>query len=133
MASCACSTAPMTALPTTAPSWRIVLKTPDAAPVSRGVTSRIAIVVIGAKTQPIPRPASISGGTNVCQLESGDASQKRRPVPVAKRTRPVMRKYLPPNRSTSRPEKGATTIETSDSGATVKPAESADIPSTDCR
>jgi hypothetical protein len=40
---------------------------------------------------------------------------------------------LPPIRSVIRPATGATNIETSEAGAIVRPAFSAEKPSTDCR
>ncbi len=41
--------------------------------------------------------------------------------------------YLPPILSVSRPATGATTIDSSEAGAMVRPARSAEKPSTDCR
>src|SRR5207244_12999563 len=55
VASWFCKIAPITALPMAAPSWRIVLRTADAAPATRGSMLRIATVVMGAKVMPMPR------------------------------------------------------------------------------
>src|SRR5207245_11315402 len=105
----------------------------EAGRVSHMARSRMPTVVIGAKTHPMPSPASMSGAMKVSQPDSSDANAKTSPVPEAKSSSPAMRKYLPPKRSASRPENGATNIETNDIGATARPALRQDMPSTDSR
>src|SRR2546423_789669 len=90
-------------------------------------------VVIGAKVQPRPIPARISGKVKVDSPLFSDATQTTSPIPAAKQVRPNIRIYFPPTRSVARPDKGATSIEVSGMGASVSPALSALKPSTDCR
>ena len=54
-------------------------------------------------------------------------------MPSENRLSPANRIHLPPILSASRPATGATNIETTDIGAVVRPACSADRSSTDCR
>ena len=90
-------------------------------------------VVIGAKVQPSPTPARTSGGRKVNWPALRDETQMTSPMPTLKQLSPASRMYLPPNRSVARPAMGATTIETSDIGAKVRPAFRALKPSTDCK
>ncbi len=117
----------------TAPTCRIVLIMPDAAPATLGSTFRMAIVVIGANVQPIPSPAMARVGMKSCQVEWVVAMAAVRPKPMAKSIRPENRMYLPPIRSVMRPATGATNMEITDAGAKVKPALSAEKPRADCR
>ncbi len=66
--------APTTALPIAAPSWRIVFKTPDAAPASWGEMLRMATAVIGANVMPIPKPEMMAGIVNVDHVEVAPAT-----------------------------------------------------------
>src|SRR5215470_7467145 len=68
-------TAPMMATPTALPSWRVVFKIPDAVPASTGVISRIASVITGAMTMPIPRPVKARGSTNVDESAVTDSAR----------------------------------------------------------
>ena len=133
VASWFCKMAPMTALPIAAPSWRIVLRTAEAAPATRGSMLRIAIVVMGAKVIPMPAPAMIAGTRKLIHVESGPAMYAMRPIPIVNSEMPAMRMYLPPMRSDRRPANGAVNIEVSDIGAKVNPATRAENPRTDCR
>ena len=128
-----CSSAPTAAVPMTEPTWRVVFSTPEAAPAIRGSTSRIATVVSGANVPPMPRPATISAGRKSYQVECGVAISTTQPMPTANRVRPQIRMYLPPVLSVSLPRKGATKIITSEEGARVSPALSAEKPRADCR
>jgi len=94
---------------------------------------RIATVVIGAKVMPIPAPATIAGTRKLIHVESGPATKVSDPKPTAKTKMPTIKMYLPPMRSAVLPAKGATTIEVSDIGASVRPAVRAEKPRTDCR
>jgi hypothetical protein len=66
-----CSRAPTAAVPITRPTCRTVFSTPYAAPARRGSMLRMATVTIGAKMQPIPSPATISGARKTGQEEPG--------------------------------------------------------------
>src|ERR1700736_3449340 len=90
-------------------------------------------VVIGAKVQPRPIPARISGARNVDCPALSDETHTTRPMPAAKHVRPNIRMYLPPMRSVARPDNGATNIDVSGMGAIVRPALRALKPRTDCR
>src|SRR5215475_15890233 len=120
------SRAPTAAVPMTAPTWRTVLIMPEAAPATRGSMLRMATVVIGANVQPIPTPAIARLGMKSCHVEWGVAMTAVRPNPTANNIRPDIRMYLPPIRSVMRPATGATNIDTTDAGAMVKPALSAE-------
>src|SRR5256885_14332574 len=133
VASWFCRMAPITALPLAAPSWRIVLRTAEAAPATRGSMLRIAIVVMGAKVIPMPAPAMIAGTRKLIHVESGPAMYAMRPIPIVNSEMPAMRMYLPPMRSDRRPANGAVNIEVSDIGANVNPATRAENPRTDWR
>jgi hypothetical protein len=128
-----CSRAPTVAVPMTSPTCRTVLSTPDAAPAICGWMLRMATVISGANTQPMPNPATISGARKLCHEESGRAIRASQPIPAPNRVSPVIRMYLPPIRSVSRPANGATNIEISEAGAIASPAFSAEKPRTDCR
>ena len=82
----------------------------------------MATVVSGAKMQPMPIPATISGGRKEYQTELGVAIQAAHPIPIANSVRPVIRMYFPPMRSASRPANGAMNTEMIDAGASVRPA-----------
>src|SRR5699024_5634829 len=56
-----CITAPRLAAPNTAPTWRAVLYTPDAAPTRCGGRSRIEIVEFGDQHKPLAAPNKIIG------------------------------------------------------------------------
>src|SRR5207245_11033133 len=79
------SNAPTTALPTAAPSWRVVLRMPDAAPDIWGEMLRIATVVIGAKVIPMPAPAMMAGARKVSHVEPGPATYGTSPKPNGNR------------------------------------------------
>jgi len=128
-----CSSAPTAAVPMTEPTWRVVLSTPEAAPAIFGSTSLIAVVVIGGNVPPMPRPATIIGARKSYQAECGVAISTAQPMPSANKLRPVSRMYLPPILSVSRPRPGARMIITTEEGAMVRPAFSAEKPSADCR
>ena len=128
-----CSSAPTAAVPMTEPTCRTVLIMPEAAPAIWARCRRMAIVVIGAKVQPIPTPATISVGRKSCQVEWVGAIAAVKPKPMANSIRPENRMYLPPIRSVIRPAAGATNMEMIDAGAMVRPALSAEKPSADCR
>ena len=128
-----CSSAPTAAVPMTEPTWRTVLSMPEAAPAIRGSTSRMATVVSGANVPPMPRPATIRGARKSCQVECVLAISTTQPMPTANRLSPLTRIHLPPVLSVSRPRNGAMTIITSEDGAMVRPALSAEKPSADCR
>ena len=81
----------------------------------------------------MPRPATTAGARKLIHVESGPATNAMLPMPIVNRTMPAIRMYLPPTRSASRPANGAVTIETSDIGARVSPATSAENPRADCR
>jgi len=81
----------------------------------------------------MPMPATTCGRRKAYQAELGWAISAIEPMPPANSTRPSIRMYLPPIRSDIRPATGATNIETSEAGAIVRPALSAEKPSTDCR
>ncbi len=126
-----CSRAPTAATPITWPTCRTVFSTPEAAPAMRGSTLRMATVVIGAKMQPRPNPATARGATNVGQLDAGCAIRASQAMPTPNRVRPDMRMNLPPILSTIRPATGATNIDTTEAGAMTSPAFSAVKPRTD--
>jgi hypothetical protein len=88
-------------------------------------------VTIGAKMQPMPIPATISGARNVVQLECGCAIRASQPIPAPNRIRPDMRMYLPPILSVVRPATGAMNIDIREAGAMTRPALSAENPRTD--
>src|SRR5438046_3777117 len=88
---------------------------------------------MGAKVQPSPTPARISGGRKVNWPALRDDTQMTRPMPTLKQLSPASRTYVPPNRAVARRAMGAMTIEVSDIGAKVRPAFNALKPSTDCR
>src|SRR5215472_6765722 len=90
-------------------------------------------VIIGANVQPMPMPATNCGARKSYQAELVCAMMAMLPMPPAKSTRPTIKMYLPPIRSDIRPATGATNMETSEAGAIVRPALSAENPSTDCR
>src|SRR5438445_10898071 len=96
--------APTMALPMTPPSCRIVFKTPDAAPASRGSTRRMVTVVMGAKVQPRPSPAMMNGREKVRTSALSDADQDTRRIPNENSVSPAIRMYFPPHRSQARPE-----------------------------
>ena len=129
-----CSRAPTAAVPITAPTCRTVFSMPDAAPAICGSMFRMAVVVIGANMQPMPKPAMASAGMKSCQVEwvvaMADGPGRCRP---ANSISPDIRMYLPPILSVRRPATGATNMEMSDAGAIVRPAFSAENPSTDWR
>ena len=93
----------------------------------------MATVVMGAKVQPIPTPATMKLGRNAYQAESGCAIAAAQPIPTPNSTSPVIRMYLPPTRSDRRPAMGAVNIASTEAGARVRPAFSAEKPTTDCR
>ena len=126
-----CSRAPTAAVPITRPTCRTVFSTPDAAPAMRGSMLRMATVIIGAKMQPMPNPATTRGATNMGHEESGCAISASQPMPTPNRIRPDMRMYLPPILSVIRPATGATNMDTSEAGAMTSPAFSAEKPRTD--
>ena len=109
------------------------MSTPEAAPASLGSTSRMAVVVSGANVPPMPMPATISGARKSCHAECGPATRTAHPMPAANRVRPQVRMNLPPILSVSRPRKGAAKIMTTEAGAMVRPAFSAEKPSASCR
>jgi len=121
------------AVPITEPTCRTVFSMPEAAPAIRGSTWRMATVVSGANVPPMPRPATTSGARKSCQVEVGVAIRTAQPIPMANSESPVTRMYLPPILSVSRPRNGAAAIITSEDGAMVRPAFSAEKPSADCR
>ncbi len=94
---------------------------------------RMATVISGAKMQPRPRPATISGARRLGQLVLGVAISAIQPMPTPNRVSPDIRMYLPPILSVIRPATGATNNETSEAGAMASPAFSAENPRTDCR
>jgi len=106
---------------------------PDAAPAIRGSTLCIATVCSGANVMPMPKPATMRPGSRCQRVLLGWDEAIRMPMPVENRLSPTNRIHLPPNRSDSRPANGAITIAISDIGAVVRPACSAESPSTDCR
>lgn len=110
-----------------------MLFTPEAAPASRGSTLRIASVDIGATTHPTPRPVTAVAGTNRYQGVAGPATSTIATIPAAYSESPAISRCLPPIRSDSRPAKGPVTIDTSDDGASTRPAFSALMCRTDCR
>ena len=118
-------------MPITLPTWRVVLNMPDAAPAIRGLMSRMATVVIGANVQPMPMPATSCGAKKSYQAEVGCAMSASQPMPTEKQASPVIRMYLPPMRSDSRPATGAMNIAMTEAGASVRPALRAEKPSTD--
>src|SRR5262245_14666265 len=120
------SRAPTAAVPITAPTCRTVLIIPEAAPATRGSIFRIAMVVIGAKVQPIPTPAMARAQMKSCHCEVGVAITAVRPKPTANNIRPDSKMYFPPILSVILPATGATNIETIDAGAIVRPALSAE-------
>ncbi len=128
-----CSSAPTAAVPMTRPTCRTVLSTPEAAPAIRGSMLRMATVTIGAKMQPMPAPATISGARKTYHADVVVATAAAQPMPTANSVRPLIRMYLPPILSVSRPATGARNIDISEAGARVSPARSAVKPSTDCR
>src|SRR5207245_9930783 len=101
----------MTALPMTAPSWRIVFSTADAEPAMRGSMFRMATVVIGAKVIPIPAPATIAGTKKLIHVESGQATKARLAIQMVKRSIQVSRMNLTTIRSAKRLENGTENIE----------------------
>jgi len=117
----------------TEPTCRTVLSMPEAAPAIRGSTWRMATVVSGANVPPMPRPATINGTRKSCQVEVGVAISTAQPIPMANRLSPLTRIHLPPVLSVSRPRNGATAIITTEEGAMVRPALSAEKPRADCR
>src|SRR5258708_35990347 len=90
-------------------------------------------VVMGAKVQPRPTPARISGSVKVDCPAWSDETQTNKPSPAAKQVSPNIKVDLPPTRSVARPDKGATTIEVIGMGRRGRPALSALKPRTDCR
>ena len=76
-----CSSAPTAAVPITRPTCRTVLSTPEAAPAIRGSMLRMATVTIGAKMQPMPTPATISGARNSYHAEVVVATAPAQPMP----------------------------------------------------
>ena len=115
----------------TDPSWRVVFNTPEAAPAIAGLISRMATVVMGAKTSPRPTPVSTKGKMKMPWAEVVVASAVTIAAPAPKRARPAISRYFPPKRSARRPAKGATIPAVRDMGANVKPDCNADMPSTD--
>src|SRR5689334_4981076 len=111
----------------------MVLSTADADPAMRGEMLRMATVVIGANVIPTPRPATTVAGRKLIHVESGPAMNAMLAAPIVNSVMPVIRMYLPPTLSASRPANGAVTIDVSDIGAIVSPATSAEKPRTDCR
>ena len=97
------SSAPTDAVPITVPTWRTVLSTPDAAPAICGLTLRMAVVVIGANVRPCRCPATISGGRKSCHGSWVRPPAPPSPCRPANRVRPLIRMYLPPILSVSRP------------------------------
>src|SRR5262249_57673861 len=87
----------------------------------------------GGTGRPRPRPARISAGRKSYQVECGVAMSTTQPMPTANRVRPQIRMYLPPVLSVSLPRKGAAKIITSEEGARVSPALSAEKPRGGCR
>src|SRR5712692_5172865 len=128
-----CNKAPTTALPMAAPSWRVVLRIPDAAPDICGEMLRMATVVIGAKVMPMPTPATIAGARKLIQVEAGPATYVSQTKPTVNSEMPVVRMYLAPTLSAYRPANGAVNMDVRDIGARVSPAVSAEKPRTDCR
>ena len=106
----------------TAPSCRVVLMMPDAAPAMRGSTSRIAIVCSGANVMPRPKPATIRPGSRpTCErvdVRRGDQDAHA----AGEQADADEQDPLAADRSAKRPATGATNIEISDIGAVVRPA-----------
>src|SRR5262249_39210052 len=126
-----CSGAPTAAGPTPRPPCLRVSSTPGAAPATRGSMLRMATVTSGAKMQPMPIPATISGATNVSQLESGCAIRASQPIPAPNRIRPDMRMYLPPILSVVWLGTGGMNIDMTEAGAMTRRDLSAENPRTD--
>ena len=61
------------------------------------------------------------------------ACSATQPIPAPNSASPDIRMYLPPIRSVNRPATGAMNIDSTEAGAMVRPAFSAEKPSTDCR
>src|SRR5215510_5062716 len=72
-ASLFCTNAPTAAAPITDPTWRLVFSKPEAAPAAGGSMSRMATVVMGGNTHPIPAPATRKGGRKAYHAELGVA------------------------------------------------------------
>src|SRR5215469_17611656 len=132
-ASLFCSSAPTAAAPITDPTWRLVFSKPEAAPATGGSMSRMATVVMGGNTHPMPAPATRNGGRKSYHAELGVAISAAQPMPEANRTRQVIRMYFPPVRSDSLPAAGATNMVMPVAGASVRPAFRAEKPRTDWR
>ena len=83
-----CSSAPTPAVPITVPTCRVVLKTPEAAPAIIGLTLRMATVVIGAKVQPMPMPATNCGARKSYQAELAWAIERNGAHPAGEQEQP---------------------------------------------
>ena len=58
----ACNSTPIAALPSTPPTCRVVLNTPEAAPICGGATALTARLASGENMQPMPSPITTSAG-----------------------------------------------------------------------
>jgi len=101
--------APTTASPTTPPTHRPALMTPEAAPAISGGTLRMASTVPEEKKAAMPSPPAASGRTRVSGVDSLLAMTARPASPSANSAMPVMTTYLPPIRSVSQPPSGDVT------------------------
>ena len=110
-----------------------MLRTPEAAPATRGSMFLIATVDMGAKIMPMPSPETMKAGRKSLQVESVLATAMMSPLPTANSSSPRTRMYLPPIRSAIRPASGASGMETRDIGMIARPAWRAVMPSTDWR
>ena len=97
-----------------------VLFVPEAIPACRGSTTLTAVDASGALTSPIPTPATRKPGRRVVQVEETeipDMSSSATPQSA----RPPERRKRTGTRVDSRPEIGATTNASSESGRKITP------------
>ena len=125
--------AAMLALPSTEPTWRVALYTPDPAPARAGGRLRVAVAASGAQMSAIPTPIAANGSTSRHIGVVGVISIDNHVSATASVAKPNPTIGPGWERSTMRPTAGASRPVTTAVGAITSADLVGDNPHTACR
>ncbi len=138
MASGACAPActakiePSTAMPSVAPTMRVVLTRPEAVPARPAGTLATATALTGPVLSPRPTPMTRSAASMSSRLGSVDTRHRSRsPDPMQAMPAHIITRA--PTCRASRPDSCETTTKISDIGSSASPATKAEQPPIVCR
>ena len=131
MAALSATIAPMIAIPSATPTWRNVLRTPDATPACATGAAPIAAADIGVITNDIPSPPRMKAGS-MCQKLECRVTVERSTQQTATVVMPPAISQREPTRSESLPAIGAKITIITVHGSSAAPAWIGDQPRKVC-